>query len=167
MPTARDKASRMANAQAYPMAGPGRGPDGDELTGLLSAISEVLDEMADAEADAAYRIPCAPLSEGLAVLLHRLRQSFFVDPGNCLQEELVAADPSFADNVSRIHSERDILHTALDDILELVVWSGQPGTSWVEIEARFRCFASRVTEHVATSDGMRCEPAIARATTPK
>ena len=157
----------MANAQAYPMAGAGRGSDGDELTGLLSAISEVLDEMADAEADAAYRIPCTPLSEGLAVLLHRLRRSFFVDAGDCLQEELLVADPSFVDNVSRIRSERNILHTALDDILELVIWSGQPGTSWMEIEARFRYFASRVTEHVATSDGTRCESAIAGATTPK
>jgi hypothetical protein len=160
----------MTKLESRPTIDTGKGPEHDELSRLLGDVSDVLEELADAEADAAYRIPCAPcgpLSEGLAMLLYRLRRSFFVDPGDCFQEELLTADPSFADNVNRIRSDRDILNTALDDILELAICSDQPGTSWMEIEARFRYFASRVTEHAVTGDGLRRESASARATTPK
>ena len=164
------EADKMTKLETRPTIGPGKRPEHDELSRLLGDISDVLEELADAEADAAYRIPCAPcgpLSEGLAMLLYRLRLNFFVDPGDCLQEELLTADPSFADNVSRIRSKRHILNTALDDILELAICSGHPGTSWMEIEARFRYFANRVTEHAAISDGMRRESVSDRATTPK
>lgn len=159
----------MTKAETRPTSSPEKGSEHAELSQLLGDIANVLDEMADAEADAAYRVPCAPcshLSEGLADLLYRLRRRFLVDAGYRLREELLNAETSFADDVIRIHSERDILRTALDDILELAVWSGQPDTSWVEIEARFRCFARRVTEYVASTHGRCPGPVITRALTP-
>ena len=157
----------MTMAETHPTTGPGKGPDRDELSGLLAAVSNVLDEMADAEADAGCHIPCAPLEEGLSVLLYRLRRNLIVDAGSCLPGEALTAHPSFDGNGKGIHSDRGSLHTALDDILELALSPGQPRITWTEIEARFRYFARRVTEHVAISDGMRRESANTGAAMPK
>ena len=160
----------MVKAKERPTIGSEEGPRDDERLRLLSAIFDVLDEMADAEADAAYHIPCAPcgpLSEGLGVLLYRLRRSFFFDAGHCFPDEFLAADPSSANNVSQVQSERDMLQTALDDILELALSPSQPGMSWTEIDARFRYFAGRLTKYVATSDGIRYESIHTRAAKPQ
>ena len=167
MPTARDKANRTANAEAHPVAGPGRGASGDELTALLSAISEVLGEMADAEADAAYHIPCAPLEEGLAGMLYRLRQRLLVDVGYCLPEAALIAGSSFDAKARDSHSGCDSLHIALDDILELALASGYPSITWAEIESRFRCFARRLTEDVSVRACTVRESSRIRSAAPK
>ena len=160
----------MAMTETRHTTGPGKGVDGDELSGLLAAISNILDEMADAEADAAYHIPCAPcgpLEEGLAVLFYRLRRSLIIDDNSCLPGEALTARLSFDGNGNRIDSDRRSLDTALDDILELALSPGRPSITWAELEVRFRHFASRVTEHAVISDGMRRKSVSPRATTPK
>ena len=144
----------MIKSEIRPKDYPDKSPDRDEFPGLLSAISELLGEMADSEVEAAYRIPCAPcspLEEGLAVLLNRLRLGLIVHTSRYFMEEVSAARPSFGENTTPAYSDPAGLCAALDHIVELSLSSDWPSIRWQEIEVRFADFARRVKDHIAIS----------------
>ena len=148
----------MIRPETYPTDCPGKEPGRDEFSALLSAISDILGEMADSEAEAAYRIPCAPcgpLTEGLADLLNRLRLGLAVHNSRYFSDEAIAAPRSFAGSANPVNSDPADLRAALDDIVELALSSDWPSITWKEIELRFDSFARRVADHVAVSADIR------------
>jgi len=115
-----------------------------ELQYLIACIRDVLEELADAEADAACPIPCTSTeasSEGIAALLYRLRAELLRNQVVPTAEQLLLfSAQDHPSEVSQLPSEQGLLLTTLDEIIEIAFSSGRPVSGWYDVESRFSRF---------------------------
>ena len=116
-----------------------------EVHCLIACIRDVLEELADAEADAACPIPSTSTgasSDGIAALLYRLRAELLRGQLAPTAERLLLySAPDNALEVAQLPAEGELLLTTLEEFIEIAFSSGRPVSGWYDIESRFSRFA--------------------------
>lgn len=122
---------------------------------LLGHLAELLEDIADAEADASWRAPAVPIDavpDRVADLCARLRTLFFLEETDDALAEVAAMQPTLRDQLEGLHGEHPQLLELLEQIQELAGSSVRPASTWDDVESQFHRFQHALSHHQQRHD---------------
>jgi len=125
---------------------------------LLGNLAELLEEIADAEADASWGLPAMPtdaVSDRVADLCARLRTLFFLEETDDALAELMAMEPTLREELEDLFGEHPQLLELLEQIQELAGSSLRPASTWDDVESHFHRFQRALRRHQRRHDDLR------------
>lgn len=132
---------------------------------LLGQLAELLEDIADAEADASWRAPAVPteaVPDRVAEICNRLRRLFLLEEADAALAQLAAMRPSLQDELEGLHGEHPQLLDLLEQVQELAGSSVRPASTWDDVELRFRRFRRALNHHQQRHDDLVELVAVAR-----
>ena len=136
----------------------------DQVEHLLENLAELLDDIADAEADASWGLPAMPtdaVSDRVADLCARLRTLFFLEETDDALAELLAMQPTLREELEELYGEHPQLLELLEQIQELAGSSVRPASTWDDVESRFHRFQRALSRHQRRHDDLGERVAVA------
>lgn len=124
---------------------------------LLRHLAELLEDIADAEADDSWRAPAVPteaVPDRVADLCSRLRRLFLLEETDEALAQLAAMRPSLQDELDGLHEEHPQLLDLLEQIRELAGSSVRPASTWDDVELNFRRFQRALRRHQQRHDDL-------------
>ena len=94
----------------------------DQVERLLGQLAELLDDIADADADSSWGLPAVPtdaIPDQVADLCGRMQMLFFLEETDETLAELIEMQPELRDELERLHCEHPRLLNLLEEIREL------------------------------------------------
>ena len=129
----------------------------DQVDRLLGHVAELLEDIADADADDSWGAPAVPtdvVSDRVADLCGRLRTLFFLEESDDALAELLAIQPTLRVELEGLHGEHPQLLDLLEEIQELAGSSVRPASTWDDVESRFHRFQRALTRHQRRHDDL-------------
>jgi len=129
----------------------------DQVRQLLREIEDLLDDIADADADASWYSPALPtdaVPDRLADLGRHLRQMFGYEEDDEYLADLLSARPGLRDEIARLHDEHGRLLALLEDVCELAGSPTEPGSTWNDVESHYRDFTRELAGHYRDEDAL-------------
>ena len=128
----------------------------DQVERLLGNLAELLDDIADAEADASWGLPAMPtdVSDRVADLSARLRTLFFLEETDDALAKLRAMQPTLREELEELYGEHPQLLEVLEQIQELAGSSVRPASTWDDVESRFHRFQRALCRHQRRHDDL-------------
>ena len=135
----------------------------DQVERLLENLAELLDDIADAEADSSWGLPAMPtdVSDRVADLSARLRTLFFLEETDDALAELREMQPTLREELEELYGEHPQLLELLDQIQELAGSSVRPASTWDDVESRFHRFQRALSCHQRRHDDLGERVAVA------
>jgi chromosome segregation ATPase len=130
----------------------------DQVERLLGNLAELLEDIADAEADASWGLPAMPadaVSDRVADLCARLRTLFFLEETDDALAELMAMEPTLREELEDLFGEHPQLLELLEQIQELAGSSVRPTSTWDDVESHFHRFQRALCRHQRRHDDLR------------
>ena len=130
----------------------------DQVERLLGNLAELLEDIADAEADASWGLPAMPadaVSDRVADLCARLRTLFFLEETDDALAELMALEPTLREELEDLFGEHPQLLELLEQIQELAGSSVRPASTWDDVETHFHRFQRALCSHQRRHDDLR------------
>jgi len=122
---------------------------------LLGHLAELLEDIADAEADVSWRAPAVPIDavpERVADLCARLRTLFLLEETDDALAEVAAMQPTLRDELEGLYGEHPQLLELLEQIQELSGSSVRPASTWDDVESQFHRFQHALCRHQQRHD---------------
>jgi hypothetical protein len=120
------------------------------LQQLLGELRELLDDIAEADADACWYQPAIPV-DGVPHRLERLacevRTMFDLEEDERHLAALSQYRPDLRDRFEQLNGEHAELLDQLDELYELAGSSVRPGSTWNDIEHHYLGFERRLASH--------------------
>jgi DNA repair ATPase RecN len=134
----------------------------DQVEHLLENLAELLDDIADAEADASWGLPAMPtdVSDRVADLSGRLRTLFFLEETDNALAELREMQPTLREELEELYGEHPQLLEVLEQIQELAGSAVRPASTWDDVESRFHRFQRALSRHQRRHDDLRERVAV-------
>lgn len=134
----------------------------DHVEHLLQHLAELLEDIADADADASWRspaVPTDPVSDRVGDVCARLRTLFFLEESDAALAKLLAMQPTLREELEGLHGEHSQLLELLEQIQELAGSSVRPTSTWDDVESQFHRFQRALSRHQRRHDdlGVRVE----------
>lgn len=129
----------------------------DQVEHLLENLAELLDDIADAEADASWGLPAMPtsaVSDRVADLCARLQTLFFLEETDDALAEILAMEPTLREELEGLYAEHPQLLELLEQIRELAGSSPRPVSTWDDVESRFHRFQRALSRHQQRHDDL-------------
>ena len=120
------------------------------LQELLGETRELLDDIAEAEADASWCQPAMPVddvSNRMEQLVNAARHAFDLEEDERCLAALSRSQPELRDRFEQLNSEHAELLDLLEELYELAGSSVRPTSTWDDIEMRYLGFQRRLANH--------------------
>jgi hypothetical protein len=130
----------------------------DQVKHLTGNLAELLDDIADAEADASWGLPVVPtdaVSDRVADLGARLQTLFFLEETDDALAELAEFEPTVREELDELFGEHPQLLELLEQIQELSGSSVRPASTWEDVESQFHRFQLALGSHQRRHDALR------------
>jgi Zn-dependent oligopeptidase len=121
-----------------------------ELQELLDQIRELLDDIAEAEADASWYQPAVPVDgvpDRLEDVARKIRQLFELEEDERYLAALSRSRPELRDSFERLNAEHPAILERLEELYELAGSSVCPTSTWDDVESHFLGFERRLSCH--------------------
>lgn len=128
-----------------------------QVSRLLRDVEQLLDDIADADADASWFAPAMPtdaVPDRLADLASQLQHMFVLEEDTEYLSELFPTKPGLRREFQRLHEDHGRLLDLLEEVSELAGSSTEVGSTWDDIESRYRCFARELKGHQRSEDAV-------------
>jgi len=125
---------------------------------LLGKLAELLEDIAEAEADASWGLPAMQtdaVSDRVADLCDRLRTLFFLEETDAALARLMAMRPTLREELQDLFGEHPQLLELLEQIQELAGSSLRPASTWDDVESHFHRFQRALCRHQRRHDDLR------------
>ncbi len=129
----------------------------DQVEHLLENLAELLDDIADAEADSSWGLPTMPtnaVSDRVADLCARLQTLFFLEETDEALAEILTMEPTLREELEELYGEHPQLLELLEQIQELAGSSARPASTWDDVESRFHRFQRALSRHQRRHDDL-------------
>jgi len=130
----------------------------DQVKHLAGNLAELLDDIADAEADASWGLPVVPtdaVSDRIADLGARLQTLFFLEEADDAFVEQAEFEPATREELDDLFGEHPQLLELLEQIQELSGSSVRPASTWDDVESHFHQFQRALCSHQRRHDALR------------
>jgi len=124
---------------------------------MLREVEELLDDIADADADASWFVPAMPtdaVPDRLADLASHLQQMFLLEEDQEYLHELFPSQPGLRREFRRLHEDHGRLLDQLEEVCELAGSTIEPASTWNDVESHYRCFARELVGHQSHEDAV-------------
>jgi hypothetical protein len=129
----------------------------DEVNQLLREIGQLLDDIADADADASWFVPAMPtdaVPDRLADLASHLQHMFMLEEDTECLYELFPSQPALRREFQRLHKDHGRLLDLLEEVSELAGSYVEPASTWNDVESHYRCFSRELIGHQRSEDAV-------------
>lgn len=130
----------------------------DQVERQLRNLAELLEDIADAEADASWGLPAMPadaVSDRVADLCARLQTLFFLEETSESLGEGPELEPAMREDVEDLFGEHPQLLELLEQVQELAGSSVRPTSTWDDVESHFHRFQRALGRHQRRHDDLR------------
>jgi hypothetical protein len=120
------------------------------LQRLLGELGELLNDIAEADADACWYQPAVPVDvvpDRLDQLGDVLRKLFDLEEDERHLSALFRSQPELRDRFEELNEEHAVLLEQLEHLYELSGTSIRPGSTWDDIEHHYRGLERRLASH--------------------
>jgi DNA repair exonuclease SbcCD ATPase subunit len=120
------------------------------LRRLLNELGELLDAIAEADADACYYYPAVPIEDvpkRVGRLASEMRRMFDLEEDERHLSALSQGRPELRDRFEQLNAEHVDLLDQLEELYELAGSSVRPGSTWDDIEHYYRGWEQRLASH--------------------
>lgn len=129
----------------------------DQVHRLLGQLAELLEDIADADADSSWgwsAVPTDAVPDRVADLCGRLQTLFFLEETDGTLVDLLEEQPELRDELEGLHDEHAHLLSLLEEIGELSGSSVRPASTWDDVESRFHRFQQALSCHQRRHDDL-------------
>lgn len=129
----------------------------DQVHRLLDHLAELLEDIADADADSSWgwsAVPTEAIPDRVTDLCGRLQTLFFLEETDGTLMELLEMQPELRDELEGLHDEHPRLLNSLEEIGELAGSSVRPASTWDNVESRFHRFQRALSCHQRRHDDL-------------
>ncbi len=130
----------------------------DQVERQLRNLAELLEDIADAEADASWGLPAMPadaVSDRVADLCARLQTLFFLEETSDAIGDGPDLEPAMREDVEDLFGEHPQLLELLEQVQELAGSSVRPTSTWDDVESHFHRFQRALGLHQRRHDDLR------------
>lgn len=128
-----------------------------QVNRMLREVEQLLDDIADADADASWFVPAMPtdaVPDRLADLASRLQHMFILEEDVEYLYELFPSQPGLRREFQLLHEDHGRLLDQLEEVSELAGSSVEPASTWDDVESHYRCFARELICHQRNEDAV-------------
>ncbi|NLF69042.1 MAG: hypothetical protein GX575_08295 [Candidatus Anammoximicrobium sp.] len=129
----------------------------DQVHRLLNQLAELLEDLADADADSSWgwsAVPTDAVPDRVSDLSSRLQTLFFLEENDGTLEELLEEQPELRDELEGLRDEHPQLLSQLEEVGELTGSSVRPVSTWDDVESRFHRFQLALSRHQRRHDDL-------------
>lgn len=129
----------------------------DQVQRLLNQLAELLEDIADADADSSWNwtaVPTDAIPDRVTDLCGRLQTLFFLEETDATLVDLLETQPELRNEVEGLHGEHPRLLNLLEEIGELAGSSVRPASTWDDVESRFHRFQRALSGHLRRHDDL-------------